>query len=43
MNAAGNILTDLIIFSLPIPFVWKLNMPCSQRLSLLCVFCLGFL
>lgn len=42
VNAAGNILTDLIIFSLPIPFVWKLNMPCSQRLSLLGVFCLGF-
>lgn len=43
VNAAGNILTDLIIFSLPIPFVWKLDMPCSQRLSLLAVFCLGFL
>ncbi|KAG6364069.1 hypothetical protein INS49_009172 [Diaporthe citri] len=42
VNAAGNILTDLIIFSLPIPFVWKLDMPCSQRLSLLGVFCLGF-
>lgn len=43
INAGGNILTDVILFALPIPIVWKLQMPRSQRLSLLGVFCLGFL
>lgn len=43
VNAAGNIITDIIIFALPIPVVWKLKMPQSERLSLVGVFCLGFL
>lgn len=43
LNAAGNIVTDVIIFALPVPIVWKLQMPRSQRLSLIGVFCLGFL
>lgn len=43
VNAGGNIITDIIIFALPIPVVWKLQMPRSQRLSLSAVFCLGFL
>lgn len=43
INAAGNIVTDIIIFALPIPVVWKLKMPPSERLSLIGVFCLGFL
>lgn len=43
INAGGNILTDVILFALPIPIVWKLQMPRSQRVSLLAVFCLGFL
>lgn len=42
VNAAGNIATDVIIFALPIPVVWKLQMPRTQRLSLVGVFCLGF-
>lgn len=43
INAGGNILTDVIIFALPIPIVWKLKMPGAQRLSLIAVFGLGFL
>lgn len=43
INAGGNILTDIIIFALPIPIVWKLKMPCPQRASLVIVFGLGFL
>lgn len=43
INAAGNIITDIIIFALPIPVVWKLKMPRTERLSLIGVFCLGFL
>jgi hypothetical protein len=43
VNAAGNITTDLIIFTLPIIPLWKLQLPLSQRLSLVGVFSLGFL
>ncbi|CAK7199989.1 hypothetical protein SEUCBS139899_002677 [Sporothrix eucalyptigena] len=42
VNAAGNIATDIIIFTLPIPVLWRLNLPRSQRLSLIGIFCLGF-
>ncbi|CAK7226263.1 hypothetical protein SBRCBS47491_006172 [Sporothrix bragantina] len=42
VNAAGNIATDVIIFTLPIPVLWRLNLPRSQRLSLIGIFCLGF-
>ncbi|KAH8892476.1 hypothetical protein GQ53DRAFT_604126, partial [Thozetella sp. PMI_491] len=42
INAAGNIATDLFIFALPIPVLWKLKLPLSQRLSLVGVFGIGF-
>ncbi len=42
VNAAGNIATDIIIFTLPLPVLWRLNLPRSQRLSLIGIFCLGF-
>lgn len=43
INAGGNIITDIIIFALPLPIVWKLKMPNAQRISLIAVFGLGFL
>ncbi|OAA59570.1 hypothetical protein SPI_05768 [Niveomyces insectorum RCEF 264] len=42
VNAAGNIATDVIIFTLPIPVLWRLNLPRTQRLSLIAIFGLGF-
>lgn len=42
VNAAGNIATDILIFALPIPVLWRLNLPRSQRLSLIGIFGLGF-
>ncbi len=42
-NAAGNIATDLAIFALPLPVLWRLNLPLHERLSLIAVFCLGLL
>ncbi|KAL5606305.1 hypothetical protein BROUX41_002720 [Berkeleyomyces rouxiae] len=42
INAGCNILTDLIITILPIRTLWKLQLPRSQRLSLIAVFALGF-
>jgi hypothetical protein len=41
--AGGNIITDVIIFALPIRVLWNLSLPLSQRYSLVGVFCLGFL
>jgi hypothetical protein len=43
VNAGGNIITDVIIFALPIVPVWKLHLPLSQRLTLVAVFGLGLL
>ncbi|KAL5606304.1 hypothetical protein BROUX41_002719 [Berkeleyomyces rouxiae] len=42
INSGGNILTDLVITILPIRVLWKLQLPRSQRFSLIAVFALGF-
>lgn len=42
-GAIGNILTDLLVFALPIPMLIKLNLPGAQKAMLLGVFSLGFL
>ena len=36
-----NIPSDILVLSLPIRRVWKLNAPLSQRIALLFLFCLG--
>lgn len=41
-NAAGNIVTDVIVFVLPLPALSRLNLRKSQKLGLIGVFCLGF-
>lgn len=42
-GAIGNILTDLVVFALPIPMLSKLNLPSIQKVVLLGIFSLGFL
>ncbi|KAK4129174.1 hypothetical protein N657DRAFT_652645 [Parathielavia appendiculata] len=41
-NAAGNIVTDVIVFVLPLPALTRLNLRKGQKLGLIGVFCLGF-
>ncbi|KAH6853957.1 hypothetical protein B0I37DRAFT_410081 [Chaetomium sp. MPI-CAGE-AT-0009] len=41
-NAAGNIITDIIIFVLPMPALCRLNLRRGQKLGLIAVFSLGF-
>ena len=43
INAAGNIVTDVMIFILPIPILKTLNLPRRQRHILIGIFGLGFL
>jgi len=43
INAAGNIITDVAVFVLPLPALWKLNLARPQKLILMGIFCLGFL
>jgi hypothetical protein len=43
MNSLGNIVTDVIILVLPLPVVWRLKMPKSQKWALVSLFGLGFL
>lgn len=43
INAAGNIITDVAVFLLPLPALWKLTLPKQQKMLLLGIFCLGFL
>lgn len=38
-----NIITDLFVLSLPIPMVWKLQVPRANKIALLIIFGLGFL
>ncbi|KAL6406546.1 integral membrane protein [Ilyonectria robusta] len=42
INAAGHILTDIVILVLPIPAISRLNLPRRQRYILMGIFCLGF-
>ncbi|KAL2137867.1 hypothetical protein VTI28DRAFT_7936 [Corynascus sepedonium] len=41
-NAAGNILTDVAVFALPLPALWKLHLPRASKLVLIGIFSLGF-
>lgn len=43
INAGGNIITDIAVFVIPLPVIWKLKMRKGQRIILLGIFCLGFL
>ena len=38
---AVNIVTDLAVLCLPIPWLWTLQMPLSRKLGLIGIFCLG--
>ncbi|KAJ9662010.1 hypothetical protein H2201_006299 [Coniosporium apollinis] len=40
-NAAGNILTDIMVYTLPIRLVWKLQIPQKQKIALAVMLCLG--
>ncbi|KAK3936507.1 hypothetical protein QBC46DRAFT_232453, partial [Diplogelasinospora grovesii] len=42
INAAGNIITDIAVFVLPLPAIWNLNLARPQKLLLLGIFSLGF-
>lgn len=42
-NAAVNIFTDILTYSLPIPLALKLQMPLQQRIGLAVILCLGLL
>ncbi|KAF9871864.1 hypothetical protein CkaCkLH20_10798 [Colletotrichum karsti] len=42
INAAGNIITDLIVFVLPLPVIGNLKLAPGQKYVLLGIFCLGF-
>jgi hypothetical protein len=41
--ASVNLVTDFIIFSMPLPVIKSLQLPKKQKLMLTFVFCLGFL
>jgi hypothetical protein len=42
INAAGNIITDVAVFALPLPAIWKLNLVRGQKVMLIGIFSLGF-
>lgn len=42
-NAALNILTDLLTYTLPIRVIFKLQMPRKQKIALVFILCLGLL
>ncbi|KAL1843517.1 hypothetical protein VTJ49DRAFT_1110 [Mycothermus thermophilus] len=42
INAAGNIITDVAVFCLPLPAILKLHLARGSKLILLGIFCLGF-
>lgn len=43
INAAGNIITDVVVFALPLPAIWKLQLARPSKIMLMVIFSLGFL
>jgi hypothetical protein len=43
MQAVTNIVTDIVLLLLPIPIVWKLQMPVVQKIGLVLIFVVGSL
>lgn len=43
INAMGNIITDVIVFALPLPAIWSLQLPRPSKILLLAIFSPGFL
>jgi hypothetical protein len=43
INAAGNIISDMVVFFLPIPVIRELSLVRPQKIILMFIFCLGFL
>ncbi|KAH7324730.1 hypothetical protein B0I35DRAFT_475953 [Stachybotrys elegans] len=40
-NAALNIFQDIVIYLLPVPMLWRVQVPLKQRIALICVFVVG--
>lgn len=43
IQSVGNILSDCIMFALPLPLLWRMRASLWHRLLLIMLFCLGFL
>lgn len=43
INAAGNIITDVVVFALPLPAIWGLQLAQPTKIMLMAIFSLGFL
>lgn len=43
MNAAGNVLSDVLVLLLPLPMIKGLQLPRNQKIALASIFGLGFL
>lgn len=42
-QAIPNIATDIVLLVLPLPLIWRLQLPLAQKLGLLAIFTLGSL
>ncbi|KLU92854.1 hypothetical protein MAPG_11736 [Magnaporthiopsis poae ATCC 64411] len=42
-SSVMSMVTDIFIFCIPLPSVWKLQLPTRQRVLVMGIFCLGFL
>ena len=42
-NAIPTIVTDLMMLGLPVPYIWRLQLPRIQKVALGCVFLVGIL
>lgn len=43
ITGAFNIVTDLIVLCMPMPIIWKLQMPRANKVALTIIFAIGFL
>ena len=41
--SAANIITDILVLVMPIPWLWKLQMPMTRKLAVIGMFLLGSL
>jgi hypothetical protein len=43
LTGSFNIVTDMLVLCLPIPMIWKLQMPFKTKVALTLIFAIGFL
>lgn len=43
VSGAVNLVLDMVLIAMPMPFIWRLQMPTQRKIAVSSVFCLGIM